>query len=29
MMIYTDASNDQLNTEKRDEVVDLFVSFHS
>ncbi len=29
MLIYTDTSKEQANTEKRDETVDLFVSFHS
>lgn len=28
MMIYTDASNDELNTTKRDEVLELFNSFY-
>ena len=29
MLIYTDTSKEQANTEKRDETVDLFASFHS
>lgn len=29
MMIYTDASKEQVNTEKRDQVVDLFAAFHA